>query len=161
MEFDKKFIEEIFQTPHEKTIEKLREFVNSQQTYTENEKILYIFFITITGEVGVEPFIKDEEHKCFTPIHDDFLMSGERFLWIAIDHDFVIDVVTQDLINDDVLLPEEVAQMLISQRDKADAEFINLINETWNGPKSPMLNFLDGYLSIRKKDDDNDISECL
>lgn len=137
---DRELIKKVFHEPHKVTIERVREFANSSGAYKEFEKIFYIFFVTITGEVGVEPFIKNEKNKCFTPLHEDFLMSGERFVYVIIDNDFVLDVVTQDIINDDVLMPEELVQMLISERDKKDAEFIELLSERWSN---------------------NDISECL
>ena len=129
--------EKIFHEPHEISIENLRRAVSSFKT---DEKILYVFFFTETGEIGVEPFIKDEKNKCFAPIHEDFLMSGERFGFTIISHDLVEDTITQELINDDELVPDEIVQMLIHFRDKKDAEFIEFLSEKWS---------------------DNDIFKCL
>ena len=136
--------EKIFHEDHETTINRLKEICRppkiSSHDWIIAAKIFYVFFLTENGECGIEPFIKDEENKCFIPIHDDFLMSGERFIFTILTHKYVEDVTLQDLINDDELLPEDVARALMSERDKKDAEFIEFLSERWC---------------------DNDISKCL
>ena len=137
----------IFHEEHITSMNNLIELAKSPEVLKANEKIFYVFFFTENGECGVEPFIKDEKNKCFMPIHDDFLMSGERFIYILLQHEYVEDNILQDLINDDVLLPEEIAHALMSERDKKDAEFIEAIAKTWNKEEEKYIK--------------NDIFECL